>query len=260
MPVALNLAKQLPVIFKNLAQLTGEPIIVCVGVKITHRPDYTRPLKNAPRQLRHDIHEIAFRFACLVLSIHYICALWNVLVNGTPHVLQQDLVCGIFRHVEVLAIAVIALAVRVLHTPHDKVYFEIVAFIACNTFPCRWHECDIHIQLTTLCQRQVHGDVATCRCNVGHCKRLGLALAFLVCLSVGCLVAVKTKVINQLTCEIGGVLHGFLLGIAHIAVRLVEVFFHTVSLIIAKQGELVVHLAECLVYSIGCSVEGLLIA
>ena len=106
----------------------------------------------------------------------------------------------------------------------------------------------------------MHGDVTPGRGNVGHCKRLGLALAFLVGFSVGGLVAVKPKVVNQLTCKVGRVLHGFLLGIAHIAVCLIEVLFYWVGLVVAKQGELVAHLVKCVIYSFACSVEFLLIA
>ena len=106
----------------------------------------------------------------------------------------------------------------------------------------------------------MHGYIASCRSYVGHCKGLGLALSFLVCLSVGGLVSVKSKVVYQLACKVGSVLDGFLLGIAHIAVCLVEVLFHLVGLVIAKQGELVVHLVEGFIYSLGCSVESLLIA
>ncbi len=74
------------------------------------------------------------------------------------------------------------------------------------------------------------------------------------------LVAVNSKVVNQLTCKVGCILDGFLLGIAHIAVCLVKVLSHMVGLIIAKQGELVVHLVKSLIYSLCRSVEGLLIA
>ena len=71
---------------------------------------------------------------------------------------------------------------------------------------------------------------------------------------MGSLVQVKSEVVHQLPGKFGGIVHGFLLGIAHIAVCLVEVFLHMVGLIIAKQGKLLVHLFEAVIYSLfGCA-------
>ena len=206
------------------------------------------------------IGRILHLVANLVFTLLDITSLGDILVGGTLHILQQFIIGYIFGKPHILSVAVVTACVRVLHTAHDTCHFKIITSSVCIALIESWFKLDIHIQLSALCQRQVHGYIASCRGYVGHCKGLGLALSFLVCLSVGGLVSVKSKVVYQLACKVGSVLDGFLLGIAHIAVCLVEVLFHLVGLVIAKQGELVVHLVEGFIYSLGCSVESLLIA
>ena len=74
------------------------------------------------------------------------------------------------------------------------------------------------------------------------------------------LIVAKVQIKNQLACKVGCILDGLLLGITHVAVCLVVVLLHLVSLIVAKQGKLLIYLVEGFIYSLCCSGDGLLVA
>ena len=197
------------------------------------------------------LHFVAY----LVFSLFGIAALGDILVCGTLHILQQVVIGNIFCKPHVLSVAVVTACVRVLHTAHDTCHFKLITSSVCIALIESWFKLDIHIQLPALGQRQVYGYIASCRGNVRYCQRLCLAVAFLVGLvGMGSLVQVKSEVVHQLPSKSGGIVHCFLLGIAHITVCLVEVLFHLVGLIVAKQGKLLVHLFEAVINSLfGCA-------
>ncbi len=193
--------------------------------------------------------------AYAVFAIGHVCTLGYVLVDGALHLVKQVPVGHILRKPFVAAVAVTAFAGRVVHTEHDAADRKVVAVKVGDAFSRCRNELDVHIELAALGQWQVHGDVTARRRDVGHCQRLRLAVAVLVCCTVRSLVAVKPEVVNQLAGEVGGVLHGLLLGIAHVAVCLVVVLGHKASFIVTKQGKLAVHLVEGLVYSSCCPAD-----
>ena len=166
---------------------------------------------------------------------------------------MQHLWNGDINREEVVCTQVVTPTVREISfgTVHDTFQHKVVAVVFVIWFQ---HEVDIQLHALVAVQHEAHGNITTCRCDV--CRHALLLLALGVIHNR----VADAEFLCQRLKQLRDILHGFLLGIAHVAVCLVEVALHWLRFIVTKQCQLVVHLVDCFVNALCKVVYFLLIS
>ena len=129
---------------------------------------------------------------------------------------------------------------RVLNAEIHVIKSQIVP--AFYSSPVIGVEVNIYVQFPVICQRQTDRDVATCRSNIRH----SIAPAFLAFL-IDNRLWIYAQILYKPFGKRVGIFYGFLLGIAHISVCLVEVAFNRFGFIITEQCKLLIYLFELVI-------------